>query len=229
MPWLKKGEVLETTVDNLAAKILCKRHNEALSPLDDEAALFFSILRKAFNDLKRNRHSRKPILHLVCGDALELWMLKIACGQYFALGGSQGSRVSETHTIDLAKVRRAFFDRQWDPHGGLYFNEDLYRYVKLNNHISIASLTADSDRRFCGAEIYLHGFGLQCVFDVRGGDPIAWRKGPVSRPTELVLWNRGCEHRIMITWPSGTPENSFVLQALFGKDADEAKRAYQIK
>jgi hypothetical protein len=42
MLWLDDDQTLETNVDNLAAKILCKRHNEALSPLDQEAA-FFSL------------------------------------------------------------------------------------------------------------------------------------------------------------------------------------------
>ncbi|MDX1922481.1 MAG: hypothetical protein SFW65_05080 [Alphaproteobacteria bacterium] len=39
--WLQAGETLDTTVDNLTAKVLCTRHNSALSPLDDEAAHFF--------------------------------------------------------------------------------------------------------------------------------------------------------------------------------------------
>jgi hypothetical protein len=40
-PWLDPDQTLDTTVENLTAKILCKRHNEALSPLDGEAGLFF--------------------------------------------------------------------------------------------------------------------------------------------------------------------------------------------
>ena len=40
-PWLRPDETLSTTIENLTAKILCKRHNEALSPLDAEAGHFF--------------------------------------------------------------------------------------------------------------------------------------------------------------------------------------------
>ena len=147
-------------------------------------------------------------------------MLKVACGQYFAVGASQGTRISETHTINLAKVRRASFDRQWDRRGGLYCSENVSTYVTLDNKISIVALTADSKRRFCGNTIYLHGFGLECVFDVRGTDPNPWI-GTIRRPTELVLWNQGCEQRIIITWPYGTPENCVVLEAFFGKGADK--------
>jgi hypothetical protein len=44
MPWLPAGQALETSIPNLTAKILCRRHNEALSPLDAEAGHFFSAL-----------------------------------------------------------------------------------------------------------------------------------------------------------------------------------------
>lgn len=37
-PWLAPGISLETTAESLTAKILCRRHNAALSPLDDVAS-----------------------------------------------------------------------------------------------------------------------------------------------------------------------------------------------
>ena len=47
------GQMLDTSPSSLTAKILCKRHNEALSPLDAEAADFFGVLRQAVTDLDR--------------------------------------------------------------------------------------------------------------------------------------------------------------------------------
>lgn len=60
MPWLAPGETMSLTVDNLAAKILCKRHNEALSPLDAEAGRFFSILEKLLIDFNQKRLLADP-------------------------------------------------------------------------------------------------------------------------------------------------------------------------
>jgi hypothetical protein len=108
-------------VADMADVDLCKRHNEALAPLDSEAGLFFSILTKALIDLDRKTLSRKPIFHLVSGDALELWMLKVACGLYFAVGSKDDVKVAKKHTIDLQKVRRAFFECEWEARAGLYF------------------------------------------------------------------------------------------------------------
>ena len=53
-------------------------HNEALSPLDLEAGIFFGALANALTDLNRKTLSRKPVFHLASGEALELWMLKVA-------------------------------------------------------------------------------------------------------------------------------------------------------
>ena len=49
MPWLKPGQTLDTSVASLTAKILCKRHNEALSPLDGEAGSFSFCSERMIN------------------------------------------------------------------------------------------------------------------------------------------------------------------------------------
>jgi hypothetical protein len=95
MPWLQSGETLETSVGSLTAKILCKRHNEALSPLDNEASLFLSTLRKALIDLRRKTLSRKPIFHLINGTALELWMLKVVAASILQLARKTASEFRE--------------------------------------------------------------------------------------------------------------------------------------
>jgi hypothetical protein len=211
MPWLAIGETFDTSVASLTAKILCTRHNAALSPLDDEAALFFSVLRKALIDLGRKTLSKKPIFHLVGGDALELWMLKVACGLYFAIGSRDGTRIAETHTIDLAKVRAAFFDRDWEARAGLYFQGNVGTRVTVQDSIGMSPLSMDSERRFCGSAISLHGFTLECLFDARGANPGVWT-GLVKRPTELILRKKQREHHIIVTWPPGTPEQSITLE-----------------
>ena len=119
--WQKEGQVLETSVGNLTAKILCKRHNEALSPLDSEGGIFFSALAEALKDIDRKTLSRKPIFHLANGEALELWMLKVACGHYFGVASQDGVKLKQKYTIDLAKVEKAFFERRWGIRCGLYF------------------------------------------------------------------------------------------------------------
>ena len=142
-PWQKPGEQLETSIGNLTAKILCKRHNEALSPLDDEAASFFSTLAKALVDLDRKTLSRKPIFHLTSGDALELWVLKVACGLYFSVGAKDRVKLTDSHTIDLQLAQRAFFMREWEPRAGLYFHGTTGSRITVANSVAISPLTDD--------------------------------------------------------------------------------------
>jgi hypothetical protein len=205
-PWLTPGEALETAIDNLTAKILCKRHNEALSPLDAEAANFFSILTNALIDLRRKTLSRKPIFHLVSGDELELWMLKVACGLYFAVGATGGVRLTEKYTIDLLKVQRAFFEGEWDTRAGLYFRGAPGDRINVKDEIGFAPLTMDDpERRFGGATVSLRGFMLELIFDTKNTNAGVWA-GLVRRPSELLLKNNRRRHSIILTWPQGTPE-----------------------
>lgn len=212
MPWMGAGQTLDITVGNLTSKILCKRHNEALSPLDEEAALFFLSLSKALADLERKTLSRKPSFHLVGGSTLELWMLKVACGLYFAIGTKDRKRISEDYSIDLNKVERAFFEEDWDPRGGLYFKGSTGSVVTVASDVSMAPLTSDVDMRFGGATVSLLGITLELLFDTTNTNPDPWM-GVVRRPTELVFMKNGRQHSIILTWPPGTPEASISMGA----------------
>ncbi len=82
--FLAEGETKALPVSSLTAKILCQRHNAALSPLDQEAGGFFEMLTSAMMCKAKGPGSSKKDLWLASGTALELWMLKVACGLYFS-------------------------------------------------------------------------------------------------------------------------------------------------
>jgi hypothetical protein len=210
VPWLEPGETFDTLAGSLTAKILCKRHNEALSPLDDEAGRFFSILTGMLIDLNRKTLSRKPMLHLVSGEALELWMLKVACGLYFAVGAKDRVKIAENNTIDMAKVRRAFFDREWDPQAGLYYRGAVGTVIDVADNIGFSPLTMDLDRRFAGAVVSLRGFTLKLIFDTTNVNRSAW-SDLVRRPSELVFHKANRRHTIILTWPPGVPEAAVTM------------------
>jgi hypothetical protein len=203
MPWLKAGQTLDTSVASLTAKILCQRHNEALSPLDTEAARFFYILREAVDDLKRKTLSLKPILHLVDGAALELWMVKVACGLYYSGATKDGVKVSNTHRINLEKARRALFQRDWDARAGLYFVESGNK-VAVQDSVAMAPITADNDSIFVGANVSLLGFTMGALFDDSKTIPLPW-PGFKRRPSEFILIKNRRQHTIFLaSWPPGT-------------------------
>ena len=206
--WLGPGESLRTLIGNLTAKVLCKRHNEALSPLDAEAANFFAILLRALKDLNRNRSGR-PVFHLAGGSALELWMLKVACGVYYGgIGSSQGKLVRDGHTFDARKMLAALLERRWEEGAGLYLKATTGETITLSDRIGFAPLV--SDARVGGVVIQLVGLELQMIFDDNGigSSPI---RGFMKRLTELILRRGDREHHIILTWPPGTPESSVVM------------------
>jgi hypothetical protein len=77
LPWLKGDDTKSLSINSLTSKILCKRHNEAFSPLDSFAGRFFSTLINIVDDsINRKTLSRRDKWYLISGDDLELWLLK---------------------------------------------------------------------------------------------------------------------------------------------------------
>jgi len=66
----------EIPAGSMKAKVLCKRHNDLLSYLDNEANNFFSELINALNDNKNYKYHEANIN----GDYLERWMMKAFLG-----------------------------------------------------------------------------------------------------------------------------------------------------
>jgi len=69
--WLERGKSKELSIATLSSKVLCNRHNEALSPLDTLAKKFFSVA------LGRAGEQWAMVLN---GFEVERWMLKLYCG-----------------------------------------------------------------------------------------------------------------------------------------------------
>lgn len=72
-PWIPKGEYKQVSAETLTGKMLCKRHNETLSPLDNLAIKFFEFF-------VRQEHSNEVEILLINGCELERWFLKTLCG-----------------------------------------------------------------------------------------------------------------------------------------------------
>jgi hypothetical protein len=202
--WLPEGHSKKLSIGSFSANILCKRHNEALSPLDAEAAIFFATIRRIADDLAKVTLSRKPQIHLISGQTLELWMLKLACGIFFGGGSVDRQKITENHNIDLAKIHNAFFKGEWDPLGGLYQRVKIGEPFAVNDTVQAGPLVNSERMYMVGALTTLSGMQLECVFDTFGlpGDP-----GPtyVRRPSELI-WHGGARlHALMLSWPIGTP------------------------
>lgn len=213
--WQNEGDILAASLGNLTAKILCKRHNECLSGLDYEAGLFFRRLATASADLKRKTLSRKPTIHLVSGEALELWALKVACGHYFGVGAFKGQKLTTRCTMDLDKVHAAFFDKAWNPRCGMYFRAHPGYRFRSERKVHVGALVDEPCNKMCGVRIGLAGYEMELILDADHANPGPW-DGLIRRPTEIVLTQGHRRHIIILTWPTGTQESSIKVNLVPG-------------
>ena len=87
--WVPPGERSDPLpVGALASKILCERHNSALSPLDGHARVFFSELMRGLSDHPEPLHRKVS----VNADAIEKWFLKACCGALASGNLREGGR-----------------------------------------------------------------------------------------------------------------------------------------
>jgi hypothetical protein len=73
MPWLPEGVQKKVSSASLTGKMLCERHNNALSPLDELTAKFFRFFTSGWN-------GDTVEVYLIRGFDLERWLLKMLCG-----------------------------------------------------------------------------------------------------------------------------------------------------
>jgi hypothetical protein len=208
-PFLAEGESKALPVQALTAKILCQRHNTALSPLDQEAGRFFDILTSAIMRKATGPGSTKRNLWLASGTAVELWMLKVACGFYFSgVGVSNRNSISDTHSIDVRKVIDAFAGK-WEQRAGLYFNGHVG--TSLTTAFQVQVQTLSDDVKMGGIRISLLGLECDLIFDTAGTPDGVWT-GVVYRPTELIFDNEyGRKKALLLTWPNGVPDRSITF------------------
>jgi hypothetical protein len=91
-----------------------------LSILDAEAGLFLRIIKDIHAGLGRKSLSRKRLISIASGEALELWILKIACGLFYSNTASHDCQLlAKDHAIEDAIIAEALFSKRWFPNCGL--------------------------------------------------------------------------------------------------------------
>jgi hypothetical protein len=97
-PWQGAGERTVGT-KALTAKILCERHNTALSSLDEVGIRFFDKLRLGRFERSPSEAVVGSQISLFRGEMIELWMLKVLCG--LIVSGNAPDKSGSPIKIDL--------------------------------------------------------------------------------------------------------------------------------
>jgi hypothetical protein len=153
--------------------------------------------------------SRKKLISIASGEALEQWTLKVACGVFYSKVATQErQRIADDHVIDEYLIGEGLFAKRWHPNCGLYMRAALGQSVLGVNAISLAPATAvwENEKRYLGIRLSLIGLEFAVLFDPRGVNPAQLAsEGWCFRPSDVSFRSRQRTHWLILTWPAGTP------------------------
>ena len=188
--WQEAGQEKVLSPNALASRVLCDRHNTALSPVDEIAVNLFT----AFNEEGATRSGRQ-LLHLFSGHDLERWLLKILCGFVYSrnLWSTDGTEVSiPTNWVQILFGNADFSDGQ-----GLYICTQLGHQFSGPFGLKLRPIGDSNGLNgigvlVCGYELILSMTG----FPSRSFDGRAF----AYRPAELYVTGPAFEKSILFSW-----------------------------
>jgi hypothetical protein len=155
-------------INSIVSKILCKKHNNELSPLDAAAKQTFQALRESValsvsRSAERERKWKVRRFEVEAPWLLERWFLKTAINLCAAKGGEL--RWRETSSIvsepPAALVRMAFGREQICRPRGLYVAANVGETIEFRDIVSFAPLSYDGPNLVAGLFEFR---GLRFVF-----------------------------------------------------------------
>jgi hypothetical protein len=204
LPWIESGTTVTYGLNSLVSNILCKRHNEALSPLDAEAGRIFRSLQDICLNLspKAKSLSRKGKWFLVSGQALELWCLKTLFGVFHAkLASRQGERLIDTHTLDPAPFLAALESHSLPPPCGLYLRAKQDGVISgIDEKVTAIPIGDEERKAIIGIRIGMLGFEFDVLMRPGEIDFPRLAKETVYHPWQLLFRNRLRQHMVAMTW-----------------------------
>lgn len=178
----------------LRSKILCERHNHALSPLDVAGYNFIRALREMHPGAQYGISG----VTTVDGLDFERWMLKVLAGSHAANGGRVPSQW----------VRWLFGYEAISPPNGMYMISHVGDTFSLNDEQIQFSYPHDDEGRTLGVRADLYGYIFYLTVSGRPNRPHDVSGSPIYRPGLLeeviAAWRPrdvGAKRRVRIAWP----------------------------
>lgn len=189
LPWLEdKEKVLPPGA--LVSRILCERHNAALSPLDAIAVRLF----QAFDETRAGG-SGQQLLYLFSGHDIERWLLKILCGMAYSKNLTLETEVD--FSIPKYWLDVLFGYAEFPDHQGLYVCKSSGHRFEGPHGLALRAISGRGRLTgiglwVCGYELILSMSGFPSrIFD---GRQFAYR------PLELYTTGLEFEKSIMFSW-----------------------------
>jgi hypothetical protein len=189
LAWLK-GKEKALPPGALASRVLCERHNAALSPLDAMAVRLF----QAFDEGGANGSGQR-LLYLFSGHDLERWLLKILCGVT-----SSRALAFETE-VDLSIPKQwleiLFGYAEFPDEQGLYVC--ISRGYRFEGPHGVWLQAIGGQGRLTGMGFYICGY--EFILSMSGFPFRSFDGRKVAyRPLELYTKGGDFEKSVMLTW-----------------------------
>jgi hypothetical protein len=181
----------------LASKVLCKRHNEALSPLDTIGVRFFNTFNRIDDEIRDPKLQIANRLFTFNGDVIERWMLKTLCG-FLA---SKNIDSPDGYNIPLHWVEILFCDQEMPPECGLYCNSTLGQIFETRMGFAMGTLSSPSGPYAARVTLNSKDFVLS-MLPPAAPRSVTLLQDAVFRPDELCMEYRNCKKVVQFAWRS---------------------------
>jgi hypothetical protein len=160
LPWCSK-EPKKIGISSLVAKILCERHNNALSELDTAALEAFNVFRESIRlNNVRGKLKRPPIWNIkrltIDGPRLERWFLKTLINLTFGGEWAIGRGNHSVGSVSNELVEIAFGRRRFEHGAGLYMSGRTGENIDSFDRVSATPLT--EEKFLCAGRFNFRGF-----------------------------------------------------------------------
>jgi len=211
--WVKGDMSKDIPIEQFTSRVLCTRHNRALSPIDSEAGRFVRCIRDFCNSSTLPPRARV----LFSGHDLERWCLKTFLGLLAAgiLQSGPGQAIRRVHIspqiIDL------FFGRIADEWGrGLWVRTHSLRPVHTELAISCMPVWNQVTNQVLGLTFNFFGFDFAFSTTPTAVDD------SVFRPSHLKFHRPGGLCTIELSWAPGVPHSGPVEWDWGGRNTAKA-------
>ena len=207
--WLNDNESKDLPTSSLVTKNLCKRHNEALSPLDSEASRFFEILDSYNNSFKGENYSEE--IKVFCGEDLERWLLKTALG---ILESGQLKNDGQPLKLKLPDnlIKILYGQYNWPKGWGLHISEETITY---QSSIGCTPIVDRELNNLIGMKFRINNFVYNLAFKLANDSRKTFG---IHRPKTLVFSDGKVKKYIELCWQDKS--NQFVVEMFRTKKND---------
>lgn len=214
LPWLAEGLEKALAPKNLTANCLCRKHNSALSPLDNAAALFFRAIKSGLEQETRSTQ------FIVSGHDIERWLLKTVKAMAASRNLSQDrQRLSGSFAKDVKVLEMLDDPKSWPAKTGLYCVMKTGETTENNHRFQLYPLVRPQGD-ISGIGVNILGLSFQLILedlDMAEHPQLAQSQ---FRPAEIAIHYPSSVNRIFLSWEDDREHND-VLQLHFTRLVDQ--------